>query len=201
MINLTKIQHEALIEILSVGVDSASKTMSAIAKEDVHLEVTDVRFYNRNDALAKFAANQTRLCGVSQHYQGAFEFESVLIFSENNSFELIRLMVGEKLSTDELTKLEQNALREIGNIILNGCVAALAHEFSKEFSGSLPAYYIGGAKDILGIPAQGVLMSQLNILFEKNQVQGTVAFLMDFDTFQDMLKQVDFYFAKYRTRA
>lgn len=50
---------------------------------------------------------------------GAFSGRALLIFPETNNLELVRAVVERQLSLDDIVDLEDKALAETGNIILN----------------------------------------------------------------------------------
>jgi chemotaxis protein CheC len=201
MFNLTELQHDALVEIFNIGVGHAARAMSEIVNEEVTMSVPSISFVNRADA-AEMLGNKdaTRVCGVSQHYQGAFSTEAILMFPEDKSLDIVRLMVGESVPLKELTEMEQEAMSEIGNIILNSCVGTLANIFSQELSGSLPAYHVGTSEEILtasGGAAQAVvLMMHIDFILETHQIHGYVAFILDMSALHDLQDQVDRYIAK-----
>lgn len=201
MFNLTELQHDALVEIFNIGVGHAARAMSEIVNEEVTMSVPSISFVNRSDA-AEMLGNKdaARVCGVSQHYQGAFSTEAILMFPEDKSLDIVRLMVGESVPLKELTEMEQEAMSEIGNIILNSCVGTLANIFSQELSGSLPAYHVGTSEEILGASggaAQAVvLMLHIDFILETHQIHGYVAFILDMSALHDLQDQVDRYLAK-----
>jgi chemotaxis protein CheC len=139
-----------------------------------------------------------RICGVSQHYHGAFSTEAILMFPEEKSLEIVRLMVGELIPMQELTEMEQEAMSEIGNIILNSCVGTLANVFGQELEGTLPIYHIGTSEDILAASGSTaldavVLMLHINFVIESHQIHGYVAFILDVSALHDLRFQVDEY--------
>lgn len=203
MIELTELENDALIEIFNIGVGQAAASMSAIVNEPVRMSVPSITFINRADAarlLGHRVSEPERICGVSQHYQGAFETEAILMFPEDKSLEIVRLMVGESVPLAELTDMEQEALCEIGNIILNSCVGTLANIFQRELHGSLPAYHVGTSDQILTAsgsePDAVVLMLHIDFVLEKHQIQGYVAFVLDLSALHDLKAQINQYIAR-----
>jgi len=136
------------------------------------------------------SANGERICGVSQHYEGAFSTEALLMFPEFKSLEIVRLMVGEAVPLAELTCMEQEAMSEIGNIILNACVGTLANIFEHELQGSLPVYHLGTSDEILdatGTRADTVVMMlHIDFILQKHQIHGYVAFILDVTALTDL---------------
>jgi chemotaxis protein CheC len=203
MFNLSELENDALIEIFNIGVGQAAASMSAIVNEAVRMSVPSISFIHRAEAarlLGARGAEQERICGVSQHYAGAFETEAILMFPEDKSLEIVRLMVGEAVPVKELTEMEQEAMCEIGNIILNSCVGTLANIFQHELQGSLPQYHVGTSDEILiATGSQSdtvVLMLHIDFLLEKHQILGYVAFVLDITALHDLKEQINLYIAR-----
>ena len=201
MFNLSELQHDALVEIFNIGVGHAAKSMSEIVNEPVTMSVPSISFVNRADAAAMLGnKDSSRVCGVSQHYQGAFSTEAILMFPEDKSLDIVRLMVGESVPLKELTEMEQEAMSEIGNIILNSCVGTLANIFAQELSGSLPEYRVGTSEEVLHASGAAnssvVLMLHIDFVLETHQIHGYVAFILDLTALRDLREQIDLYVAK-----
>jgi chemotaxis protein CheC len=201
MFQLSELQHDALVEIFNIGVGHAAKAMSEIVNEPVTMSVPSISFLNRSSAAAMLGnKDSARVCGVSQHYQGAFSTEAILMFPEDKSLDIVRLMVGESVPLKELTEMEQEAMSEIGNIILNSCVGTLANVLSQELSGSLPEYHVGTSDEILhasgALADTVVLMLHIDFILETHQIHGYVAFILDLTALHDLTEQIDRYLAK-----
>jgi chemotaxis protein CheC len=197
MLELSELQHDALVEIFNIGVGQAARAMSEIVSEEVTMSVPSIRFLNRADAAAMLGGDSQRVCGISQHYEGAFTTEAILMFPEDKSLDLVRLMVGEAVPFTELTEMEQEAMSEIGNILLNSCVGTLANIFGQELRGSLPVYHLGTSEHILaasgGQADTAVLMLHIDFILQTHQIHGHVAFILDIGALEDLQAQVDRY--------
>jgi chemotaxis protein CheC len=200
MFNLTELQHDALLEIFNIGVGHAAAAMSDIVNEEVTMSVPSISFLNRADAAALLGRESARVCGISQHFEGAFQTEALLMFPEDKSLEIVRLMVGDAVPLAELTEMEQEAMSEIGNIILNSCIGTLANIFGQELSGSLPMYHVGSSEAVLtasGSPGDTmVLMLHIDFILEKHEIHGYVAFILDMTALHDLREQIDRYLAQ-----
>jgi len=203
MFNLSELENDALVEIFNIGVGQAAASMSAIVHEEVTMSVPAISFMHRAAAamlLGRGDHENERICGVSQHYEGAFETEAILMFPEDKSLEIVRLMVGEAVPLQELTEMEQEAMCEIGNIILNSCVGTLANIFQHELQGSLPVYHVGTSDEILtasgSLSDTVVLMLHIDFILEKHQIHGYVAFILDISALHDLKEQINRYIAR-----
>lgn len=202
MFNLSELENDALIEIFNIGVGQAAASMSAIVNEPVRMSVPSISFIPRAQAARLLGAHDglaERICGVSQHYRGAFETQAILMFPEDKSLEIVRLMVGESVPLKELTDMEQEAMCEIGNIMLNSCVGTLANIFQRELQGSLPRYHVGTSDEILtatGGESGVVLMLHIDFVLERHQIHGYVAFVLDLSALHDLQEQINLYIAR-----
>lgn len=198
MVTLSELQHDALVEIFNIGVGQAARAMSEIVSEEVTMSVPSIRFLNRADAAALLGnVDGQSVCGVSQLYEGAFTTRAILMFPEDKSLDIVRLMVGDAVPFKQLTEMEQEAMSEIGNIILNSCVGTLANIFEQELRGSLPVYHLGSCEDILGAsggsPDTVVLVLHIDFILETHQINGYVAFVLDLSALADLQAQVERY--------
>lgn len=205
-VELTELEHDALVEIFNIGVGQAAASMSAIVSEEVTMSVPSISFLSRAEAAQlltdahRAGGGSERICGVSQHFDGAFQTEAILMFPEDKSLEIVRLMVGEAVPLQALSEMEQEAMSEIGNIILNSCVGTLANIFQQELTGSLPVYHVGTSDEILSASGQRadtvVLMLHIDFILEKHQIHGYVAFILDVSALHDLKQQINLYLAR-----
>ncbi len=203
MLNLSELENDALVEIFNIGVGQAAASMGAIVNEAVRMSVPSISFIARVEAARLLGRNEgvpDRICGVSQRFQGAFDTQAILMFPEDKSLEIVRLMVGEAMPLKELTEMEQEAMCEIGNIMLNSCVGTLANIFQRELQGSLPQYHLGTSNEILSAtgsePGAVVLMLHIDFVLEKHQIHGYVAFVLDISALHDLKEQINLYIAR-----
>jgi chemotaxis protein CheC len=202
MVRLTELEHDALVELFNIGVGQAASAMSEIVNETVTMSVPAISFLTRAAAAALLTGRSSgngRLCGISQHYSGAFETEAVLMFPEEKSHEIVRLMVGDAMPLAELSAMEQEAMSEIGNILLNSCIGALANLLGSELHGSLPHYHVGYSDEVLaqaGSHETAVLMLHIEFVIERQQIAGDVAFIMDMTALQDLKQHVTGFLAR-----
>ena len=118
---LSEIEQDALAEIANMGVSRAANSLRQMVGEQVLLSVPAVRVVTRRAALKLVERNNAKkLVAVQQSFEGPFAGRALLIFPEAQSLELVRSIVGDEHSLEDVIDLEQEALAETGNIILNG---------------------------------------------------------------------------------
>jgi chemotaxis protein CheC len=107
-----------------------------------------------------------------------------LIFPEAQSLELVRAIVGDEHSLEDIIDLEQEALAETGNIILNGCLATIANVLHRTMRMSLPSIVRGDGAKLFEVNetssgGQFVLFLYIDFNIKKRNVHGFIALLMD----------------------
>ncbi|MCB5196706.1 chemotaxis protein CheX [Deefgea salmonis] len=181
MLELGSLQRDALCEIFNISVGQAAASMSQIINEEILLSVPMVEFYSVEEAAAYLEQSSQRVCSVRQSFDGSFHGNALLIFPEARSLDLVRLMMGNSLPIEQLTELEQDALSEIGNIILNSCLGSLADIFKQPFQCGLPALHIGSGISVLKeCDANHVVMVlQIQFSLAARELHGHVIFIMN----------------------
>lgn len=183
-------EHDAVTELMNLGVGKAAAAFSRLVGGEVLLSVPDVAFTSLSDAEAVFAEFAPEvLAGVMQRFDGFINGAAALFFPGERSLELVRAVIGDDAPADEISDLEEETLAEIGNIILNNCLATLANVLGKEIHTSLPETYAGAGANLLSIlcgeppPEQRqnstVLLVKIDFTLKAQELQGYLAFAID----------------------
>jgi chemotaxis protein CheC len=181
--DLTEIEQDALAEIANLGVSRAANSLRQMVGEQVLLSVPAVKIVKRQ-AASKLVErdNSKRLVAVQQSFEGPFVGKALLIFPEAQSLELVRSIVGDGHSLEDLIDLEQEALAETGKIILNGCLATIANMLHRTMRMSLPSVVRGDGQALFGSGISGeqfVLFLYIDFNIKKHNVRGFIALIMD----------------------
>ena len=182
---LTELELDALTELVNLGVSRAANSLRELVGEEVLLTVPAVVILSREEAtivIGKTSANP--LVAVRQAFQGEFSGSALLIFPEPNSLELVRAVTKGGLTLEDIIELEQEALAEIGNIILNGCMATIANLLERSLTMSLPEIIRGSGLDFFDLSpsgaSDGILFVRINFSFRGREINGYVAIVLDF---------------------
>jgi chemotaxis protein CheC len=182
---LTEFELDALTELVNIGVSRAAASLREMVGEQVHLSVPNVRLVSRDDAIAILSEREpSRLVAVHQVFEGDITGRALLIFPETKSLELVRAVTGGELPLEDIIELEQEALAETGNIILNGCLGTIANLLRRSLKMSLPEILRGEAPNLLEFtppPARGdvVMFLYIDFAVRERDIKGYVAMLMD----------------------
>jgi chemotaxis protein CheC len=182
---LTDIELDALTELANIGVSRAANALRELVGEQVLLSVPSLRIMARALAASLIEASEgAHLVAVRQVFEGEFSGSALLIFPERNSLELVRAVTRDELTLDDIVELEQEALAEVGNILLNSCVATIANLLERNLAMSLPEILRGDSAALLSMGPVGkddsVLFVQINFTLKGREISGFVAIVMDF---------------------
>jgi chemotaxis protein CheC len=189
-IELTDTERDALSEIVNMGVSRAATSLRQLLREEVLLSVPAVNIVKRHEASRLVGeAGAPQLVAVQQSFEGPFSGKALLIFPETHSLELVRSIVGDSYSLDDIMDMEQEALAETGNIILNGCLATIANVLRRKMRMSLPSVLRGNGEALFGAAggraaADFVLFLYIDFTIKNRNIRGFVALLLDLPSTQ-----------------
>ncbi|KXB29457.1 chemotaxis protein CheC [Dechloromonas denitrificans] len=194
---LNELQRDALGEIFNIGVGRAASSLSQIVSDEVLLSAPEVMVVHREQAAkVLLGAELNQFSTVSQSFSGPFDAQAMLVFPESNALEIVRLMVGPHMSIEELSEFEQEAMCEIGNIILNACMSSLADIFHIRFESTLPLHRFGDTYNLPildGDEEQMVLLLQVDMIISQQRIQGHILFLLSVPSMSALLDHIDRY--------
>jgi len=182
---LTELEIDALTELVNLGVSNAALSLREMVREEVILSVPKVSVVTRKEAIANLCEPEARrLVAVHQDFEGDIRGRAMLIFPEAQSMELVRAVVGGDLSLEDIMELEQEALAETGNVLLNGCLGTIANSLERNLRISLPEVVHGeGAQFFHSSPRRevgdSVLFIYINFAVRQRDIQGYIALLLD----------------------
>jgi chemotaxis protein CheC len=192
---LSELELDALTELVNLGVSNAALSLREMVHEEVLLSVPKVSVVTRDEAVANLHERENkRLVAVHQDFDGDIRGRALLIFPEAQSMELVRAVVGGDLSLEAIMELEQEALAETGNVLLNGCLGTIANQLQRSLRISLPEVVHGeGAEFFHSSPlthvGDHVLFIYINFAVRKRDIKGYIAMLLDLPSLT-MLKEL-----------
>jgi chemotaxis protein CheC len=182
---LTELERDALTEVINIGVSRAAKNLSRMVKDQVHLSVPRTEIMTRDRAVGWLSRREnSSLVAVGQDFRGSFSGQALLIFPQKTSLELVRSILDDTLSLEEIVDLEQEALAEIGNVVLNGCLVVMANMLKESLNMSLPRVMRGSSQVVLlgadeEDPGEMVLFLTIDFAVRARSINGYIALLMD----------------------
>ncbi|OUD13970.1 hypothetical protein [Thioflexithrix psekupsensis] len=195
---LSELQKDAICEMLNIGMGQAAASLSAIISEELKLSIPTVELLSRQEAANIISCDpQRRIAGVKQHFEGPFWGDALLLFPQEKSLQLVRALVKEELPPELLAELEQDALTEVGNIILNSCLGSFGNVLTQEVTSDLPLFINGSALEVLytAKPQERDVVMFMRVEFSTHNqsISGYVAFLLEIPSIAQFKVNIDKY--------
>jgi chemotaxis protein CheC len=204
MIQLSDIEQDALGESFNLALGQAAAVFADLVNEEIQLSVPTVEILEREvlvKRLEELTGTKTAqdLCCIAQHYVAgnAFDTDTLLLFPERGSLEIVRRMLGRtEIHLDQITELEQDALGEIGNIIINSCMSGLANILGTEVIGTLPGVQTIKPTNLLDDHPKNevILVAKIGMTMLTHDVTGYVLFIMDVPSLTAFMSSVRSFF-------
>lgn len=184
-IALSEDELDALSELVNIGVSRAAASLRIMIGREILLSVPSVQVVTRTQAAQIIGERDPEmLVAVHQAFDGDVCGRALLIFPQAKSLELVRAVTGGNLPLEDIIDLEQEALAETGNIILNGCLATIANLLRRSLTISLPEIIRGSGTDLFELAGVSVqesvaLFLYIDFAVRDRDIRGYIAMLMD----------------------
>ncbi len=200
---LSEMQLDALMEIFNIGAGRAAASLSQIVSDEIALSVPQIKFVPAseiNTALISFGSKPLTM--VEQTFSGPYEIKASLLFNENNTLSIVRDMMKSQLDLEDLVEFEEEAMCELGNIILNACMSAMSAMFDITLNSTLPSYSIGNSEEVLGLLCANMdqpmmMVMHVDLAIQKHEARGSLIFVLSSHSFHNLLVHVDQYIASF----
>lgn len=195
---------DTLGELFNIGMGRAAKSLSDMVREEVLLSVPSLHAIHYEEALVLYKSQTVEsINAVEQHFDGQFSGNALLFFSSSSSQVLVQRIIGDIPCDEMLSEIEQEALKEVSNIILNACFGCIAEVLDCELSSGVPSIITGDLETVLGVERLKVgedpLVLALSMTFTlpNNSIHGQVSLLMSSESIKNLVHELERFSALY----
>jgi chemotaxis protein CheC len=194
-IALSVLERDALTELVNIGVGRAATSLCKMVGKRILLSVPAVEVVTCTAAVTLLGEREADLLvAIRQDFDGPFSGRAMLILPQSNSLALLRAVTGNEMSDEQIAEIEQEALAETGNVILNSCLGSMANMLQRTLSMSLPQVVHGDGRRLFEVVECDeddslVLFLYINFAVQERDIRGYIAMLMDLPALV-MLKQL-----------
>ena len=198
MIRLTGDQGDAICELFNMAVGKAANSLSMMMNNPVQLSVPSVDIVSLTtlggqiDDLAG-----SEVSGVIQGFDGKFEGSILVVFPETKSLELVRMLLSDEVPLDVMSEMEQEAMTEVGNVLLNACLGTIADILGEQIKGEVPSFVHGSRDAILntGNPEQAQenygMFVRIGFSVGSDDVAGYVVLVLEMSSMKQFIGMID----------
>ncbi len=139
---LSPAEQDVLQEMMNIASGRAAGTLSGILGKRIEMSLIEVAALDRQ-GIFDFLDEELGVIGsaVEQRFSGGLTGTSMVMMDYQSCSLLVQLLGGEALESASRDVNEQSILYEVGNIILNSCVAMLGKQTGRRMHFSLPRVY------------------------------------------------------------
>jgi chemotaxis protein CheC len=189
---LSEQQKTDLAEVVNIGVGHAASALNDLTGLHVELTVPEVDVVTVS-ALAKAFGRlvEDAVSSVQMGFRGGLDGCAFLVFPPSSAAKLASLVTGEPASGTSVG-MHSGTLTEIGNILINSVVGAIANLLDLPLRYSLPVYAEERVMDLLAahrsesVPV--VLVAKARFEIRQSQVEGSLLLLFEMTSFEGLLR-------------
>lgn len=204
---LTEIQYDALKEVLNISIGQVAHTFSQLVNHRIELSIPCIRlirFFQEEESYPSLFSNaQDQILTSTIHFGERIQGKAILLFPLDKSRLLIDLFLsaGESDSplTHEthLTEMDYDALKEIGNLLLNAIMGGLGNLLGIKLLYHPPQV----EKTLLNTfwkrfsqdDAIYVLILYSTFTVKEHNIEGTIVVQISMDSISFFLSRIDSY--------
>lgn len=192
-IELSSLEEDMLKELFNLGVGKAAASLSRMVKQEVVLSVPQVSFQT-TDQLLQMLGDENEIVSISQDIKGPFDARSMLLFHEENSMYVVKQMLGKQVPDEMLAELQEEALTEIGNVVLNACIGAISKSMNERFCVDIPSFIQANPAQIVNgnhlLKNSTILLLEIDMTLKESDVTGYLAFIFGPDALNNLSSSI-----------
>lgn len=179
-------QHDLLTEVGTIGTGHAATAMADILGAKITIDVPRVDLVSFDHVADFVGGSEQVLACVYLEVLGDLPGTVLVMFDETTACRLLTtLMADEEANFQNLTSLQQSALKEIGNILAGSYLSALGDFTNKRMLVSVPNLAVDMAAAVFSVPMIKLAsMSDYALLiqatfFQEQKNSGFILFIPD----------------------
>lgn len=194
--SLSELEQDAITEVFNIGIGKAGAALSEMVGKEVMLSVPVLSVTTLARGNLAITDSEDRVSGVRECFDGAIAGNAILLFPENRTFDLLRLLFPPGMDDQMIMEMEEDTMTEVGNIILNATLSALSDIMEEELTNKIPQPFKGSLHDlafcneVIAHSDQHVLKMDMAMTVKDIEVQGDITFLIiikSIDSFKEKL--------------
>ncbi len=188
---------DAIREIVNIGVGRAAGQLNEMTGSHIRLKIPFVDLVPFQDITKeeeKIIQGKV-LSAVLLDFKGSFSGVTAIVFPPESALALVMLLTGETEDSPDLDVMRIEALKEVGNIVINAVMGSIANVLSEHLTYSLPVYYEGPVGDIAGLkkerPAdEWVLLARASFLIESLNIEGDILLILEVGSLENLVQSI-----------
>jgi chemotaxis protein CheC len=193
---LTESQMEMLQDLINTGISKGVSVLNTMVKSPVQLRVPVIKLISPDSLIAEVRSLAEGECWVVRvGFSGPVSGVSELLFPPECVETLASTMISGTPPGANPEEIQMSALSEMGNVVLNGVMGAMANALQVRFRYSVPTNVRESAAAAWqrshGVCHSGILFAEAHFEIEDLEVGGIIALFFVIDSVEDLMKALD----------
>lgn len=201
--DLDDLERDALAELGNIGVAKASTALSRMVGGPVSISVPTVEIVSGSRLLTVLEADLPGpLVAVAERLSGTFRGSAILLLPERSSLPLASAALPPDVPKEHAAELEDEALAEVGNIVLNSCLSSMANLLGAGIGTTLPLVLRGPVPQVLetcrvdtGAESSAILF-HVKLRADTHDVSGEIVLALDTDSCAELKATIGRYIGR-----
>jgi chemotaxis protein CheC len=189
---------DAIREIVNIGVGRAAGQLQEMTRSHIRLQIPSITIvpFSEITAAGNTLISGDTLSAVLLDFKGTFSGISAVVFPPDSATALVMLLTGEHENSPELDAMRIEALKEVGNIIINAVMGSIANVLSEHLIYSIPTYYEGPMTNLARLKRKSVrdeyvLLARTNFLVEKLNIEGDILLILEIGSINALVESIN----------
>lgn len=186
--------RDAFCEIFNVGAGRAAQGLSDMLGREIRFTVPGLLVLGVNAASAYIEDQlEADICVVREGFSGPFSGEALLMLARPSALRLIEVLLPDQGPRAVFDALAEDALSEVGNLVLNACLASFAHFLQTEIEKTLPELLHTTPDGVRGLGARFGVVVMIRVVFsvEGHGIEGLTSFLLGLESMDALRRATD----------
>ena len=192
---LSQEQSDTLGEIFNLGVGHAAKVLSEMTDKWIDLNVPAVHVLDSTEVKKKLLKKGEDTVSIEMDFSGAVSGASVLMFDRNSAIKLASLLLEEEIDKNAPDGEWSETTSEVGNIVVNSVIGALANSIEEELDYSPPIYSNSQPAQIVDKTHEGedglVIVAEAELKIKESSIFAEVLIVFALGSFKELKIKID----------
>ncbi len=180
--------RELFDKLMAIAAEHAASTLHEMIGQKIELSIGSVNLLPNDAAISVLANNLgRRLALVKQPLSGALTGTAAFALADEQSTNLVSMLIDQDPPVEDrgeldVTGLEAEAIAELGNILLNSSVKALANHLSAQIETGLPVVDRGTPISVtrqVSHNNQELILSRISLRSNGANIDGHILLALD----------------------
>lgn len=172
-------------QLISLGIDEAAERLQELTDSPIQVKIPAVTTAEAVDCPLQLQEKfGSQLISVTElPFSGELEGVAQLLFSPKDALEITAMLTGEEANSPEIKELTEEALTEVGNIVLNSVIGAVSNQLNQNLAFSVPIYREVKMADLLTTYAlkteATIVLGNASFAIEQLAITGEIVLLFE----------------------